>query len=410
MVLQNSYIFLYKDKTEKEKYQKKDDNSIILNIPCSVKYYIKKTFNLTKTTEILHFYQYEYETVINLNGLDFQVRFRTFEVLESTYLDVQVTGKTKHQIVLCLEHIHNTLLSSGVEKEYIPIISYDAVSEYYCNKLYPKLNGLERNLRKLLFNTYIVNFGKSYYERTINKSIQGKAKQVIRARGNKETKKEKNLQEFFYSLEFGDIQEILFTLTWTDYDQEKKRAFLESNKDLSELTDEKLRTAFSDFSAKNDWERFFKDKTNNSFDIESAIDSIRAYRNDVAHCKFVSNEEYNTCNKLIEMLNKEIITAIKITEEKDFMDKNMESLKRSFLKISESLMSFKKTIESAISPLVEKIQKIIQPFESVKKQLSQLTYNNYYSENSKEPIISDDKEVSKNKDESEKNGSDTVPT
>lgn len=54
----------------------------------------------------------------------------------------------------------------------------------------------------------------------------------------------------------------------------KKRAFLESNKDLSELTDEKLRTAFSDFSAKNDWERFFKDKTNNSFDIESAIDSI----------------------------------------------------------------------------------------------------------------------------------------
>lgn len=75
-------------------------------------------------------------------------------------------------------------------------------------------------------------------------------------------------------MEFGDIQEILFTLTWTDYDQEKKRAFLESNKDLSELTDEKLRTAFSDFSAKNDWERFFKDKTNNSFDIESAIDSI----------------------------------------------------------------------------------------------------------------------------------------
>ena len=168
MLLQNSYIFLYKDKTEKEKYQKKDDNSIILNFPCSVKYYIKKTFNITKTTEILHFYQYEYETVINLDGLDFQVRFRTFEVLESTYLDIQVTGKTKHQIVLCLEHIHNTLLSSGVEKEYIPIISYDAVSEYYCNKLYPKLNGLERNLRKLLFNTYIVNFGKSYYERTIN--------------------------------------------------------------------------------------------------------------------------------------------------------------------------------------------------------------------------------------------------
>ena len=69
-------------------------------------------------------------------------------------------------------------------------VNFSNFREYYCNKLYPKLNGLERNLRKLLFNTYIVNFGKSYYERTINKSIQGKAKQVIRARGNKETKKE----------------------------------------------------------------------------------------------------------------------------------------------------------------------------------------------------------------------------
>ena len=46
----------------------------------------------------------------------------------------------------------------------------------------------------------------------------------------------------------------------------------------------------------------------------------------------------------------------------------------------------------------------------MKKQLSQLTYNNYYSENSEEPIISDDKEVSKNNDESDKNESDTVPT
>ena len=410
MVLQNSYIFLYNDKTEKEKLQKKSDNSIVINIPTSIKYFILKSFDITSTNEIIHFYKYEFQTIIVYKEHRFNVKFITFHVLESTYLDIKVEGNTKHQIILCLEHIHSILFSSGVEKEYIPIISYDAISEYYCNKLYPKLNRLERNLRKLLFNTYIVNFGKSYYEKTINKSIQGKAKQVIRARGNKETKKEKNLQEFFYSLEFGDIQEILFTLTWTDYDEEKKKDFLESNKDLSELSDEKLRTAFSDFSAKNDWERFFKDKTNNSFDIESAIDSVRSYRNDVAHCKFVSNAEYKTCNKLIEKLNKEITTAIQITEEKDFMDKNTESLKRSFSKISESLLSVKKTIESAISPLVEKIQKIIQPFESVKKQLSQLTYNNYYSENSKEPIISDDKEVSENKDESEKNGSDTVPT
>jgi tRNA G37 N-methylase Trm5 len=71
MVLQNSYIFLYKDKTEKEKYQKIDDNSIVLNLPTSIKYYIKRTFNISNSTEILHFYEYEYETIINPNGYDF---------------------------------------------------------------------------------------------------------------------------------------------------------------------------------------------------------------------------------------------------------------------------------------------------------------------------------------------------
>lgn len=46
MVLQNSYIFLYKDKTEKEKHQKIDDNSIVLNLPTSIKYYIFMNMNM----------------------------------------------------------------------------------------------------------------------------------------------------------------------------------------------------------------------------------------------------------------------------------------------------------------------------------------------------------------------------
>lgn len=54
------------------------------------------------------------------------------------------------------------LLASGVRDEYVDIISYDAISEFYCNKILPKLNTLERNLRKLLFNIYIVNFGKEF--------------------------------------------------------------------------------------------------------------------------------------------------------------------------------------------------------------------------------------------------------
>ena len=65
---------------------------------------------------------------------------------------------------------------SGIQADDIMVISYDAISEYYCNKIYPKLNELERNLRKLLFNIYIVNFGKDYYKATVSEDLKQKLK------------------------------------------------------------------------------------------------------------------------------------------------------------------------------------------------------------------------------------------
>ena len=138
-------------------------------------------------------------------------------------------GSSKKQIAECMEDIQQKFFSSCVRERYIDIISYDAVSEYYCNKIYPKLNTLERNLRKLLFNIYVVNFGLNYYKATINEGLQNKAKQVVNRDSRKKEKdhiKEKYtattrkeveeielLQRFFYSLEYGDIQDLLFTPT-----------------------------------------------------------------------------------------------------------------------------------------------------------------------------------------------------
>ena len=42
---------------------------------------------------------------------------------------------------------------------------------------FSRLNELERNLRKLLFNVYIVNFGVDYFNTTINGDIQSDVKQ-----------------------------------------------------------------------------------------------------------------------------------------------------------------------------------------------------------------------------------------
>lgn len=373
MTIENSYIFLYKDKTERKKHIKQDGNNIILNFPTSIEVYIQKSFDISRAHENSYSYKNSFDVTLTINNNKFIVVFKTFKVVENTYLNISVNGKTKFQSIKCLEYIHNTLLTSGLENEYITIVSYDSISEYYCNKLYPKLNGLERNLRKLLFNIYIVNFGKDYYEKTIDSSLQDKAKGIIRAKGNRESKREKNLKEFFYSLEFCDIQKLLFTPSWTKYDEEKKNEFLESNNNLSELSDNELRKAFLEFNSKSDWERFFKNKIDDRFDIENSIESVRLYRNNIAHCKFFSKSDYKTCNIILDKLNKTLLSAIAITEEKDFMDKNMESLKRSFSKVSETLLQLSKSITDSLTPIINQIQQITEPFNKTKKLLTQLS-------------------------------------
>ncbi len=86
--------------------------------------------------------------------------------------------------------------------------------------------GLERNLRKLLFNTYTVNFGVDYYQKTVSPDLQKKIKGVIQAKGNEEKKQIERLKKFFYSMEFSDIQTLLFTKKWTTVEEESKAEFL----------------------------------------------------------------------------------------------------------------------------------------------------------------------------------------
>lgn len=227
------------------------------------------------------------------------------------------------------------------------IVSYDSVSEYYCNKAYPKLNKLERNLRKLLFNTYTVNFGVDYYQKTVSLDLQKKIKGVIQAKGSEEKKKIERLQKFFYSMEFSDIQMLLFTKTWTKVDEENKAEFLAKHEKLTELSEEDIRAALDMFSPKSDWERLFADKIDNS-EIEELIEAVRLMRNDIAHCKFFYKEQYNSFNKTVTELDHLIIKAIQLTEEKDFARKQAESFRIALSDIADRLAQFHKQIKESI--------------------------------------------------------------
>jgi hypothetical protein len=355
MRLQNSYIFLVNPKKQDIKQQSLSGNKRAFEFKQSVYSYVSKCFPGTTEYEI-DGWDYQHKMVWRSDDHPdtCTVVFRFYSVIETTYLDVAAEGGSEEDVIKCLEYVHETLQSSGVCSDYVMILSYDTVSEYYCNKLYPKLNELERNLRKLLFNIYTVNFGRDYYKTTISGDIQTKAKENIRARGNADRKEVTVLQEFFYSLELGDVQQLLFTPRWTELDEQTKQAFLNEHSDLSMLSDADLRSEFADIAPKSDWDSFFSDKVSN-VDFKGIIDTIRGYRNKVAHCKHVTQEEYQDCVGMIKQLNEAIFEAIKATEDKDFESKNRVYLQNVVNQLADAIQNLSQMRTSMASSMIQSV-------------------------------------------------------
>ena len=388
MKLQNSYIFLDNPYKKEVPQTKVEGNKIVLNIGSSLYSYIKRKFpTIMQSDEYNLIYKKKYFADLKYQDICCKVEFIITEVVGTEFLDVIVEGKSTATIIKVLEYIQSELFNSGIGEDYVDIITYDAVSEYYCNKMYPKLNALERNLRKLLFNIYIVNFGRDYYKMTIDEAIQKKIKGVVGVDSSKEqkdkiktnyhtsNKKEieeiERLQRFFYSLEYTDVQKLLFTSSWTSVDETAKTKFLEEQSDLSQLSDEELRKAFSQLTPKSDWERFFSSKIEIQ-NIEELIDAIRIYRNVVAHFKFFYKKEYDECNKKVSQLNKAILKAIQITEEKDFAEKNSEALKQALKGMVESFEKFKKSLEEMVLNVAKKA--MLPAFTGISKYIQSSTW------------------------------------
>lgn len=370
--LQSSYIFLPNPYKKENEPPKKQDHVINIKIEDSFISCLKSSFpDAIGGIEPNSLFKSIYTYSINADKISCNVIFQINSVAKNYYLDVIVVGRSKFQAIKGLEYVQATIEDSSIPKNYVEIISYDAISEYYCNKVYPKLNELERNLRKLLFNIYVVNFGLDYYHMTVNEELQNKVKGIIEVDAktgkskptqkstysNKETKELTRWQRFFYAFEFTDIQKLLFAKGWTSIDEQAKAKFLSDTKNLSKLTDEELREAFSKYTPKSDWERFFSDKISN-LDVENIIEEIRGSRNKIAHCKFFYKSEYESCSKAIHELNKAIICAVKITEDKDFSTKNSEYIANAMAGAFERIEALTQKLVDAINPTIQVIGKI----------------------------------------------------
>ena len=343
MKLENNYIFL-------SRKDKKTDPIIK---------YIKDSFDIKEmaTPAYKNLDQFTYKH--NLKKIEISIVFELITMPDKTFLKITAENKYKTKCVTALEEVEQQLLNTKkLNDTHIVVISNSATSEYYCNKIYPKLNEFERKLRQLMFNIYIYHLGKEYLKITTDQQLKNIIKKNTRTNSkNIKTKEIDRIQNAFYELTYDEIKQFLFSARWCELNEKKKNEFLNSNPDLTQLTDEELRRYIISLQPQSDWDRFFAQNILSNEDIPSLYNIVHRLRNSVAHCKLFSKDDYKNCLTITNILIKNIDEALKITEEKDFMERNISYLDQSFQINLKGIGSALKQLSKAIAPMAELSQR-----------------------------------------------------
>lgn len=351
MQVTNSYVFIPKE-------EKLEPN--VIKLKDGIPYIFEKYFNIDSEKAMINEMTKNPKRFSkNLKDIHNRIIHGSFDYHNNTieykficvdgvyYLDIKINSN-KMNIIKCLTDFNDLFIKNkSFTEHYIPIISYDYVSENYCNKAYPLLNKFERKFRKLLFLIFTANFKDLYFEATASNEIIIKAKENIK-NGNNNYR----LQNYFYSIDIGTLRNFLFEKRWTVIEEEKKNELLK--KDLSKMTNDELKEKISKIEPTSNWDRFFQNK-GFSDDIDSTMKSINDLRNLVGHSKIVNEKDFNLLKSQLNSLTQDIDKAIKITESVDFIRINNEKYAKIFAGIRESLSSllnslhydyFSKTAES----------------------------------------------------------------
>ena len=384
MEFKNSYIFLKRKSTKKEneKAKEKEDKKNIKLSPTFMQL-MKKAFDEIEFESEKHNLINNGSIVIRKNKNKKKVLFKYNIICGNCYLDIKVNSNCELTAIGLLNDVNKKLISKNncFDEFYISIISYDYISEYYCNRLFPYLNEFERKLRKLLFNVYTLNFDLEYYSATPNKELQGDIKKKsielnkeLNEMNSDNISKNDCLTKYgFYSLEYSDIDKLLFSDYVSEKDKNKLQDFLKNNEDLSKVGDEELREKFELLKPKHDWDRFFKNKRMGD-DFQIIFGDIHRFRNNIAHCKFVSKRQYTKCLSLLKHNIELLDIAISISEEKDFFKKNIELQQDSFDRMSKML---REAVYNFYKPFLDNIELLTQSTKQLSDRI--LSTNNSLS-------------------------------
>lgn len=273
-----------------------------------------------------------------------------------------------------LNEVSKKLNRSSIRKKHNLIVAFDEVSEYYCGKISTKFGKSERLLRELILLIMVKTFGAEWGKKTIAKEILDNVK--ASAKGMSEAQ---IIENALYEMTIAQLEDYLFK----PYSELEKNLELEEefNKvDINQLTEEEGLNWLKIMQKRSLWDDYFVGYDLGMEDIQQDLETIRKYRNKVAHNKNFSKEDFDYSRKVLNEFNSTLSSAINNIEERDFAKTDWHVLYKSATnmisrmmgilgeEIQESLNELSKSMAGSMSEMAKSVNNSLDQLFSVPTQ------------------------------------------
>ncbi len=296
------------------------------------------------------------------------------------YLVLSCEGSPAKNAML-LNLANRTLTSGKHRKDFYIINSYDESSEYYCEKLAPRFGKFERLMRAFIYTSLTKSLGFKWFEVSFTDEI----KNTLKEKGN--ISETDLIERGLYEMTFAQLYDFLFKeFSYCSTESVIYEQLL--SQDLNSMDKADLIDIINQCQKENLWNRFFRNTT--EFDLKEPLYNMRKYRNKVAHNKFITTTEYDSCTSGLRKINTTLTNAIDQLDKDIYTEKHLFDTVMSFSALFAGLLKNNYDIVSSIqknfSTLGETLINAIKPFASIKNMESMYKIVSAFSDLSKPNI------------------------
>lgn len=277
-----------------------------------------------------------------------------------------------------LNMVHKILISGKHRKDFYIINSYDEPSEYYCEKLAPRFGKFERLMRAFIYISLTKSLGFKWFEA----SFTDEMKKTLKEKGN--ISDTDLIERGLYEMTFAQLYDYLF-MEYSYCSAEHVIYEQLLTQDLNSMDKMELINIINQCKKESLWNRFFINNT--EFDLKEPLYNMRDYRNKVAHNKFISTADYNTCTSNLKKINTTLTNAINKLDKDIYTEKHLLDSVMSFSALFAGLLKNNFDIVSSIqknfSILGETLISALKPVASIQNMENMYKIGFAFSELSK---------------------------